>query len=197
MLLPISSVPVLKQVDTRIFQLRYFGHCMQCTFCGDSCCQYGCDVNLAERERILAHKDELAAFIGVPPEQWFTTEEKEDPEYESGRFVRSKTRNGACVFLNPKGRGCGIHAFALSKGLDYHRIKPSVCWLFPVTWDKGVLRPSHDVTDDLACVSTGPTLYEMSRDELKVFFGDALVNELDALVPTLSAAASAERRAAT
>jgi Fe-S-cluster containining protein len=183
LLLPISSVPVLKQVDPRIFQLRYFGHCMQCTFCGDSCCQYGCDVNLAERERILAHKDELAAFIGVPVEQWFTTEEKEDPEYESGRFVRTRTRKGACVFLNPKGRGCGIHAFALSKGLDYHRIKPSVCWLFPVTWDKGVLRPSHDVTDDLACVSTGPTLYEMSRDELKVFFGDALVNELDALKP--------------
>ena len=35
MLLPIESVASLKQVDTGIFTLRYFGHCMQCTYCGD------------------------------------------------------------------------------------------------------------------------------------------------------------------
>ncbi|PZR10727.1 MAG: hypothetical protein DI536_18770 [Archangium gephyra] len=184
MLLPISSVPVLKQVDTDIFKLRYFGKCMQCTFCHDSCCQYGCDVNLAERDRILAVKDELKPFVKSPPEMWFKDEVKEDPEYESGKFVRSQTVNGACVFLNPNGRGCGIHSFCLSTGRDYHRIKPSVCWLFPVTWDKGVLRPSYDVNDDLACRHTGPTLYEMSREELQVFFGDDLVKELDVLLAT-------------
>lgn len=184
MLLPISSVPVLQQVDTDIFKLRYFGKCMQCTFCHDSCCQYGCDVNLAERDRILALKDELRPFVKSPPEMWFKDEVKEDPEYESGKFVRSQTVNGACVFLNPNGRGCGIHSFCLSTGLDYHRIKPSVCWLFPVTWDKGVLRPSYDVNDDLACRHTGPTLYEMSREELQVFFGDDLVKELDVMMAT-------------
>lgn len=183
-LLPISSVPALKQVETDIFKLRYFGHCMQCTFCRDSCCQYGCDVNLAERDRILAVKDELATFVASPPEKWFTTEEKEDPEYESGKFVRTQVVNGGCVFLSPKGRGCSIHAYALAKGRDYHRIKPAVCWLFPVTWDKGVLRPSSDVHDDLQCRHTGPTLYEMSRGELEAFFGEALVKELDALLTT-------------
>jgi Fe-S-cluster containining protein len=178
-LLPISSVPVLKQVDTDIFKLRYFGHCMQCTFCADSCCQYGFDVNLAERDRILAHQDELKAFVKSPPEQWFKEQVFEDPEYETGKFVRSNVVGGACVFLNPNGRGCGIHAYALAKGLDYHAIKPSVCWLFPVTWDKGVLRPSYDVNDDLVCRQMGPTLYEMSRGELQAFFGEKLVLELD------------------
>ncbi len=181
MLLPLSSTPALTQVDTGIFTLRYFGHCMQCTFCHDSCCQYGCDVNLAERDRILAVKDELRPFVQAPPEQWFTTEEKEDPEYETGRFVRTRVKNGGCVFLSQKGRGCSIHAFCLATGRDYHRVKPAVCWLFPVTWDKGVLRPSSDVHDDLACRHTGPTLYEMARDELRDFFGAPLVTELDRL----------------
>ncbi len=181
MLLPISTAPSIKQVDTDIFKLRYFGHCMQCTFCQDSCCQYGCDVNLAERDRILALKNELAPFVATPPEQWFKPEVFEDPEYETGKFVRTQTHKGACTFLSPHGRGCGIHAFALKTGRDYHAIKPMVCWLFPVTWDKGVLRPSYDVTDDLVCRNTGPFLYDMSRDEIRVVFGDALVAELDAI----------------
>ena len=185
MLLPITSVPSLKQVDTDIFRLRYFGHCMQCTFCGDSCCQYGCDVNLAERDRILAAKAELGPYIKSPPEKWFKEQVFEDPEYETGKFVRANVVDGGCVFLSPDGRGCGIHRYALEKGLDYHAIKPMVCWLFPVTWDKGVMRPSYDVSDDLMCRNMGPTLYEMSRGEIEVVFGKALVVELDGILASL------------
>lgn len=188
MLLPLRSVPALQHVDVEIFTLRYFGHCMQCTFCQDSCCQYGCDVNLAERDRILAMKDALAPFVAAPPADWFSTDEQEDPEYESGRFVRTRTRAGGCVFLSPMGRGCAIHAFAMAKGIDYHRIKPKVCWLFPITWDKGVLRPSSDTKDDLMCKGNGPILYDMVRDELVHAFGQALVDELDALRAGLSPA---------
>ncbi|MBL8915620.1 MAG: YkgJ family cysteine cluster protein [Archangium sp.] len=181
MLVPIQSHPALREVETDIFTLRYFAHCMQCTFCQDGCCQYGCDVTVPERERILAVKDELAKFVVVPPERWFSTEVKDDPEYEGGKFVRAAALGGRCVFASKAGRGCGIHAFAMATGRDYHAIKPRVCWLFPVTWDKGVLRPSSDVHDDLICRGTGPTLYEFAREELKVAFSPALVAELDAL----------------
>jgi len=85
------------------------------------------------------------------------------------------------VFASKAGRGCGIHAFAVATGRDYHSIKPKVCWLFPVTWDQGVLRPSSDVHDDLICRGSGPTLYELARDELKVAFSPALVAELDSV----------------
>jgi Fe-S-cluster containining protein len=189
MLLPIQSVPALKQVDSQIFTLRFFGACMQCTFCHDSCCQYGCDVNLHEKERILAVKTELAPFIDAPVEQWFKPEVFTDPDYESGQYVRANTKQGACVFLSRKGRGCGIHAFAMATGRDYHQIKPMVCWLFPVTWDKGVLRPNSDVKDDLACAGTGQTLYQAARDEIAKVFGPALVQELDALAPTVRTSA--------
>lgn len=180
MLLPLKSVPTLHSVDTEIFTLRYFMRCMQCTFCHDSCCQYGCDVNFGERERLLAVKAELAPFLGIPATEWFKPEVYEDPDYPTGKFVRANVKNGACVFLSQKGRGCGIHAFAMATGRDYHSIKPMVCWLFPVTWDKGVMRPNSDVKDDLVCATSGPTLYEGARDEIRVQFGEALVAELDA-----------------
>ena len=48
-------------------------------------------------------------------------------------------------------------------------------------WDKGVLRPSYDITDDLMCRNMGPIIYDMSRDEIGQFFGAPLVAELDAL----------------
>ncbi len=181
MLIPISSVPALRAVDSEIFTLRYFMRCMQCTFCHDSCCQYGCDVNAGERDAILAVADELAPYVRAPVSEWFKPEVFEDPEYPTGKYVRAATKNGACVFLSDKGRGCGIHAFALATGRDYHQIKPMVCWLFPICWDKGVMRPNTDVKDDLACFGTGVTLYEASRDEVRVVFGEALVAELDAI----------------
>jgi Fe-S-cluster containining protein len=186
MIVPLKSSPKLHSVETDIFKLTYFGKCMQCTFCHDSCCQYGCDVNLAERDRILAHKTELQPYIDAPPEQWFKSEVKDDSEYETGKFVRSNVSKGACVFLSQKGRGCGIHRYALEKGLDYHTIKPAVCWLFPVTWDQGVLRPSYDLSDDLACRNMGQNIYDMSRDEISVHFGAALVIELDAIRKSLA-----------
>ena len=181
MLLPIKSVPALHSVDSEIFTLRYFGQCMQCTFCHDSCCQYGCDVNSGERDRILAVKDELQKYVAHPVEKWFGTQVFEDPEYPTGKFVRANQVNGACVFLSPKGRGCSIHRFAMETGRDYHDIKPMVCWLFPICWDKGVMRPNSDVKDDLMCQGAGTTLYEAARDEVKVVFGPALIAELDAL----------------
>ncbi len=180
MLLPLSTVPTLKQVDTDIFSLRYYAKCMQCTFCHDSCCQYGCDVNIGERERILALASEIKPFVSTPPERWFKAESSKT-QYPTGRFVRSEVVDGRCVFLSRDNRGCGLHSFALKTGRDYHDVKPMVCWLFPVCWDKGVLRPSSDIRDDLQCKGDGPTVYEMTRPELLHVFGKALVEELDAL----------------
>ncbi len=179
MLLPVRSVPALHSADSSIFTLRYFARCMACTFCHDSCCQYGCDVNVGERDRILAVKDELAPFVRAPVDQWFKPQVFEDPEYPTGKYVRSGVVDGACVFLSRDGRGCSIHRFALATGRDYHDVKPMVCWLFPVCWDKGVLRPNSDVTDDLQCAGAGQSLYRSSREEIRKVFGSELIAELD------------------
>jgi hypothetical protein len=174
------GAPVVDRVDTAIFVRTYFTHCMECTFCFDSCCQYGVDVDAENVARLEAHKDDIAQFTGVPRERWFTGEWTTDGEFPGGRHTRTRVEDGACVFRNRRGRGCTIHSYALARGLDYHELKPMVSVLFPVTFDYGLLHPSNEIEDrSLQCVDQGPTLYQGVRSEIGWYFGDGLVAELD------------------
>jgi hypothetical protein len=174
--------PVPREVELRIFTLRYFQFCMACSYCHDVCCSYGVDVDLENVERIKALPADFKALVGVPEAQWFTAEVTRDAEFPGGAHVRTAVVDGACVFRNRKGRGCVIHSYALEKGLDYHDAKPLVSTLFPVTFEYGVLAASNELVDgSLRCFNDGPTLYEGSRDELLYYFGAALV--ADALAP--------------
>ncbi|HEY2027002.1 MAG TPA: hypothetical protein VGG78_08330 [Gemmatimonadaceae bacterium] len=169
-------------VDPEIFRRRYFGHCLRCTFCGDACCDHGVDVAAVERDRILARADEIEPMVGVPPEHWFEPDVEPDVDFPGGRVTRTSVVDGACVFLQRNGRGCALHAFALSRGIDYHEVKPMISALFPLTFDGAALRCSDELSDgSLVCAGSGPTVYEMARDELRYYFGAELVTELDAL----------------
>jgi hypothetical protein len=174
--------PVLSAVDPAIFRLRYFTHCLACHFCGDACCEYGVDIDLGNAERLKALPRDFHDRIGVPAEDWFTDTVIADPEFPGGAQLRTRVRDGACVFRNRAGRGCAIHAYCLEKGLDYHRFKPMVSVLFPVTFEAGVLTASGEAADgSLICSGDGPSLYDGARDELGYYFGDGLIAELDQL----------------
>jgi hypothetical protein len=176
------GVPVVDRVDSAIFHKTYFMQCMQCTYCFDSCCQYGVDVDAPTVERLDAVAPELEKFTGIPRKDWFTDEWTVDPEQPGGRHTRTKVKDGACVFRNRKGRGCMIHSFSLEKGRDYHELKPMVSILFPITFDYGLLHPSNEIEDrSLQCYGDGPTLYRGVRDEIGWYFGEDLVRELDAM----------------
>lgn len=155
---------------------------MQCSYCHDSCCQYGVDVDAENVARLEAYAPEVERFTGVPRERWFTGEWANDPEFPGGRNTRTSVEDGACVFRNRAGRGCTIHSFALARGVDYHELKPMVSVLFPITFDAGLLHPSAEIDDrSLQCYGDGPTLYRGVRGEIAWYFGSALVGELDAL----------------
>jgi hypothetical protein len=178
----IFGAPVLREVDRRIFRLRYFTHCMACGFCNDQCCSYGVDIDAENANRLRALGPGFKAFIGVPDEEWFTDEIVEDAEFPSGRNRRTRVLGSHCVFHSPQGRGCLIHAWCLEMGLDYHLLKPMVSILFPLTFEHGCLVPSSEAVDrSLVCAGEGPTLYDGVRGELAYYFGAALTAELDAL----------------
>jgi hypothetical protein len=180
---------VVREVDPAIFRRRYFGHCFGCSFCNDGCCDHGVDVSVVERDRILARADELERRVGMPRDAWFAAGVTADADFPGGASTRTTVVNGTCVFRLAGARGCALHAFALECGEDYHTIKPMVSSLFPVTFGGGTLLCSDELADDtLVCAGEGPTAYEMARAELRHYFGDALVDELDAL-----AARSSER----
>lgn len=174
--------PVLWAVDPAIFRLRYFTRCMDCGFCHDACCEHGVDIDLGNAERLKALPRDFHDRIGAPAEEWFTGEIVSDPEFPGGRHVRTAVKNGACVFRIPHARGCAIHGYCLEKGLDYHRFKPMVSALFPVTFEAGLLTASGEAADgSLICGAVGPSLYDGARDELQYYFGAALIAELDTL----------------
>jgi Fe-S-cluster containining protein len=180
-----GGAPAVHAVDPEIFRRRYFGHCLRCTFCGDACCDHGVDVAVVERDRILARAPEIAPMIGVPPERWFEPAVQDDADFPGGSVTRTSVVDGACVFLQRDGRGCVLHAFALARGLDYHDVKPMVSALFPLTFDGEALRCSDELsTGSLVCAGSGPTAYEMAREELGYYFGAALVAELDGMAGT-------------
>ncbi|MGL4423402.1 MAG: YkgJ family cysteine cluster protein [Gemmataceae bacterium] len=191
------GAPVLDRVDPRIFQLTYFGKCMDCTFCHDACCQYGADIEMPRVEALDKIKDELEAYMKVPREWWFRDDPEDvgilpEPEYPGGAYTRtgvtdlpegrSAHNEYACVFLDPAGRGCMIHRFALERGIQVHEIKPLVCLLFPLSFDQALLKPAYEFeVEDLICQGPGPTLYESAKDDVRWYFGEELVAELDAM----------------
>ena len=104
-----------------------------------------------------------------------------------GGSDRTAVDERGCVFLAKpgQGRGCMIHRYCVEKGIDYHELKPMISILFPLTYDGGHLVPAEEIEDgSLQCIDQGPTLYQGLRDELRYYFGDALVAELDRLAET-------------
>jgi Fe-S-cluster containining protein len=177
----IHGLPVIHSVDTEIFQIKYFMHCMQCTFCNDQCCSYGADIDMLNVNRILDKADELEKYIGIKREKWFYPKKRKwDHEYPGHDYTRTTKRKNACIFLNRKGRGCLLHSFGAEKGYDYHEFKPFFCTIFPVTYFEGILVIPEEIDEKLtACLGPGPTLYQGARNELRYFFGDGLIRELD------------------
>jgi len=186
----VFKAPVLDSVDTRIFALRYFARCTGCGFCNDQCCSYGVDIDAENAERVLGLGEAFAQSVGVPKQEWFDAQLIADCEFPSGRYRRTTTRGGHCVFHRQGGRGCLIHAWCLEQGLDYHLYKPMVSTLFPLTFDYGCLKPSNEVIDgSLVCAAQGPSLYQGARDELAYYFGADLIAELDAMEGSRGSAA--------
>ncbi len=192
------GAPVIHSIDPRIFTCTYFGPCLDCTTCHDACCQYGADTEMPRLEELDKIRPELEAYLGVSMSEWFRLDEDDfgvldEAEYPGGRYTRTQVvelppgrsahNEWACVFLDPQGRGCRVHRFALERGIDVHTIKPMVCLLFPVSFNFGVLCPAYefDCDGELVCEGMGAVIYDHAREDILWYFGPELVAELDAL----------------
>jgi hypothetical protein len=188
-LIEIALPPVI-QIQRDVFTVRFVSDCMrhECRCSGrvelDACCQYGADVDLFEKERILARTREVQAVLAADvrdPAGWFADDEAElDPEAPSGILTRTGLRDDRCVFLSHDQRGCALHRAAIAAGFEPGEIKPRTCRLFPLELDGGTLAFSEDFAD-YSCFApaSGPTVYQVMRPTLASVFGDALVRRLD------------------
>jgi len=148
----------------------------------DACCQYGADVDVGERDAILARASEIAGLL-VPEaaaRPWFRGEERVDPDFPSGRHVRTATFGEGCLFLAHDRRGCAIHRAAIEGSWDMRGTKPHVCRLFPLSYDRDSIVLSDDYADySCARDASAPTVYRVGRETLGDVFGADLVAAMD------------------
>lgn len=168
----------IKDVDQNLFSQKYLGNCLGCSSCYDVCCSYGCQADLFEVDRIISYANQLEAELGIPASRWFEDEITVDIDYPSGKFRRTRVYNNKCVFYKDGYRGCTLHRFSIEKGMDIHQLKPMVCCLFPVTWEKERLLVS-DFLNELPCHGRGISVFEAQEGELRTYLGDFFVNGLE------------------
>jgi Fe-S-cluster containining protein len=192
--------PVIERVDGDIFIFTFAPDCMthacRCVTEGDlartdACCQHGADVLVPEKAAILRRSAEIASVMRPgrgDPAHWFDERDPEiDADAPQGIILRTATSDlgddtSGCVFLEHTGeRGCGLHRAALAHGFSPLEIKPRVCRLYPLSWDKRALGLSPDF-DRYSCANdAGPSVYRLMRGAVLEIFGESLVVELDRL----------------
>ncbi len=182
--------PRFRQVWAAIFTEKLTPDCMEhtCTMVEthkvklDACCQYGCDVDLAERDAILARAEQIRPLLkpAVQNREWFDNEVEHDEDYPSGAVVRTETVDDGCLFLQHDKRGCAIHRASIEQGWDFRGVKPAICRLFPLSYEGDAIVIADEYQDYSCVFVEGPTLYRITRDTLGDVFGAELITALDA-----------------
>ncbi|MFH0899396.1 MAG: hypothetical protein V2A73_02075 [Pseudomonadota bacterium] len=157
----------------------------------DACCRYGADVDLHERDVILAKARLVEEVLKQPfrdRRRWFDeSSPQEDQESPSGVLVRTATVSSGsasgCIFLQHRQRGCALHLAAVASGFDSREIKPAVCRLFPLAFGEGTIGMSDDaLLYSCASATSAPTAqsaYRMMRATVADVFGSDVVDLLD------------------
>jgi hypothetical protein len=102
----------------------------------DGCCSHGAFFSdTADAKRVRAAAEQLTPDIW----QYYGIDKKlyvRDSVGEDHNRRRTRTVDGACVFLNRPGfaggAGCALHLLALKTGQHPVRTKPDVCWQLPI-----------------------------------------------------------------
>ncbi len=183
--------PRFSRVEVAVFTKRVVADCMthRCAMHEthteklDACCQYGCDVDLTERDAILARAESIRPVLAAEVQHlpWFDESSPErDPDTPSGTVVRTAVHKDGCLFLAHDLRGCAIHRASIEQGWDFRGVKPTICRLFPLTYGDGAIMVSDDYVDySCAYEPNAPTLYRVAREALADIFGEELVRAMD------------------
>jgi Fe-S-cluster containining protein len=184
------------KIDETIFTQGFVDYC-NIDKCGGGCCHSGVYADTHEYERILNHKDKIAAVMDetqdTDPAHWFDGEWIDDTDFASGRATGTAVhdRDGGisgftegCVFLD-KRHFCSIQVAAAQEGLHRWAWKPDYCILFPVTVVEGTITYDDSHSVDLNyCGPDGKvnyvhSVFEAMKEELQHFLGTDDFNKLN------------------
>lgn len=167
----------IKKIDKQIFRQKGFPStpfvsCLTCK-CGDvksggACCNEGVYMDKETFNILFKQKKHLEKGVGIKFRNCFYKRWSNDSEYLGGNGLRTRNRNGTCIFKSRFNPGCEIVSLVLKKKLPRRAI-PSACRLYPITWNKGRLF-IEDIQKNCLCCDkrnkTKKSIYETQKKEI-------------------------------
>ncbi len=175
-----ESVLVIKgyTISPELFRKGFPGGGGPCE-CVSRCCQGGVYVDVKERDRILAAKDQIKQHMDstqtTDHAQWFETEEQRHADFPSGRCVGTQEINNKCAFLDSRGR-CSIQLASIAAGEHKWALKPLYCVLFPIEITDNVVGFDDLLQEESRCCSITDEfetpLFRACKEELVHLLGE-------------------------
>lgn len=114
--------------------------------CDDACCFEGCTVDKESYDLIFLHREEIEKAIGRKLEDCFKKEWLNESDFLGGNGIWCKAEGPLCVFHLNGTKGCILWSLVMQKKVPI-RIIPSICRLYPLTWENGELKMYDGIQD--------------------------------------------------
>lgn len=175
-----DKIPIRK-VSKKIYKLKGFpsgpfSNCLNCK-CGKdkkggACCKHGVFVDKESYDLIIKHKKHFEKVLRIKIEKCFSKSFIKESDYLGKKAIGTKQRNHKCAFISNNGKGCEIVKYVYKNNLS-HRMIPSPCRIYPLTWDNGKLYVG-DIKEGCVCIDknnkTKKSIYQTHKKEIKNIF---------------------------
>jgi hypothetical protein len=168
---------IITRIADELYSLKGFNElgCIGST-CADICCEYGADVDKESYELIREHREKIERISRVRFDGFFEQEWSGDSDFLGGDSIRSRVgASGTCVFRLPEQKGCVLFKLAAEEHLP-RRIIPSICRLFPITWNNGTMEyyEKENIPSICNCLepgnTTARTVFETQAEAIEDIF---------------------------
>ena len=114
--------------------------------CEDACCFEGCTVDRESYDLIFKHRAEIEKATGRKLEECFAEEWLHENDFLGGDAIWARAFNNTCAFHLNGTKGCALWLLVM-QGKAPKRIIPSICRLYPLTWNNGELKMYVGIQD--------------------------------------------------
>lgn len=140
--------------------------------CDDACCFGGCDVDKESYDLIIKHRDIIEKELAIKLDKFSKRRWSGDDDYLGSNSVESNEKiTEQCIFHLPKRKGCALYKLVAEKNLP-RRIIPTICRIYPLNWDRGLLYLNEDIpkTCNCTCNNSGKNILETQKKEIEDIF---------------------------
>ncbi|MCX6710161.1 MAG: hypothetical protein NTV63_04405 [Candidatus Woesearchaeota archaeon] len=164
----------ISRIQKKIFSHKGFDPCgCYGSSCNDSCCSEGADIDRESYALIIKHRKEIEALIKSSVGKCFSRKWGRDDEYLGKGYIRSRMKKGFCIFHLSGEKGCALFRLSQKKGIS-RRIIPSICRLYPLSWNKGRLYIHKSIKSGCGCLSSkselSKSVFETQKKEIDEIF---------------------------